>query len=153
MEKIKGNKEIKALENQGYFLNSCIAMMKYSDAEPESWTLTYFSNATELVSAVNVNNGVDVKQPARATSKTTRKLDLKQVKVFDKNVLEKSKQAFEKGFRTSSKQIILTLSHTGNRLLWSANFVTPNLELVIIKTDAETGEAISKTKESLTAPV
>ena len=141
--------EVKALEKQGYFLNSAMAFLEAIDRDVVVWNLTYYEpNSNQIVQFAVDDDSVLLKDKGAPMRPSIQKLEMSMVKTSVEKMLAKAEKEYNK-FKQPMGQIILTLQKEKDSPSWRFNFITKTLYLITVAIDAKTGKIISSQMSSM----
>jgi len=141
--------EVKALEKQGYFLNSAMAFLEAIDRDVVVWNLTYYEPKSNQIVQLSVDDdSVLLKDRGKPMRPSIQRLEMSAVKTSAEKMLAKAEKEYNK-FKQPMGQIILTLQKEKDGPSWRFNFITKTLYLITIVIDAKTGKIVSSQMNSL----
>ena len=141
--------EVKALEKEGYFLNSAMAFLEAIDRDVVVWNLTYYKPKSNQIVQLSVDeDSVLLKDRGTPMHPSIQPLEMSAVKTGIEKMLAKAEKEYAK-FKQPMSQIILTLQKEKDSPSWRFNFITKTLYLVTIVIDAKSGKMISSQMNSL----
>lgn len=141
--------EVKALEKQGYFLNSAMAFLEVIDRDVVVWNITYYEpKSNQIVQFAVDDDSVLLKDKGNPMRPSIQKLEMSMVKTGVEKMLAKAEKEYNK-FKQPMSQLILTLQKEKEGPSWRFNFITKTLYLVTIVIDAKTGKIVSSQMNSL----
>jgi len=136
--------EEKIKKLRGYFLGSCFACIKNKSDIVTEWTLLYYNASTGKAIDCFVNDKFVTVSDETRTVNPVKEMDVGDVHIG----IEKAIDIADGKFSKSTINILITL-HFRERLVWTINMISADLNAITYDIDAASGKILREETTSL----
>ncbi len=142
IDRAKNNDDVRKLKD--YFLCSCFACIKQADEKINQWTLLYFNPGSNKVVDCFVNDKFVTVGDETPPLGEIEKPDFSQIKIPIEDAIDTA----ARDYRKSLINVLITLHQKGT-LVWTINFISPDMMAKTVDVDAKTGKVLREEETSL----